>query len=115
MHVDLQVVLRVFEDVLNGSMSREQADRWAHAVVQEEETGVVTYSPPRDRDRIWAGVMYLYGIDAMKAPGVYLHSERDISAAMNAKLSEAEEETDAMPLRALDQWPSQRLAARRTR
>jgi hypothetical protein len=115
MHVDLQAVCRVFEDVLNGSMSREQADRWAHAVVQQEETGVVTYSPPQDRDRIWAGVMYLYGIDAMKAPGVYLHSERDIRAAMNAKLSGVEEEADAMPLRALDQWPSQRLAARRTR
>ena len=112
MHVDLQAVLRVFEDVLNGSMSREQADRWAHAVVQEEETGVVTYSPPHDRDRIWAGVMYLYGIDAMKAPGVYLHSERDISAAMNTKLSEVAEGTDAMPQRALDLWPSQRLAGR---
>ncbi len=40
MEVDLQAVRRVFEDVLNGCMLREQADRWAHAVVQEEETGV---------------------------------------------------------------------------
>jgi hypothetical protein len=110
MHVDLQVVLRVFEDVLNGSMSREQADRWAHAVVQEEETGVVTYAPPFDRERIWAGVMYLYGIDTMKAPGVYLHSDLDISAAMHAKLSEVDEGADAMPLS--EQWPSQRLARR---
>jgi hypothetical protein len=63
MELDLQTVRRVFEDVLSGCMLREQADRWAHAVVQEEETGVVTYSPLRERERIWAGVMYLYGID----------------------------------------------------
>ena len=86
MEVDLQAVRRVFEDVLNGRMLREQADRWAYAVVQAEETGVVTYSPPRDRERIWAGVMYLYGIDAMKAPNAYLHSNDDIREAMMASL-----------------------------
>jgi hypothetical protein len=96
MHVDVQTVRRVFEDVLNGSMSREQADRWAYAVILEEETGVVTYSPPGERERIWAGVMYLYGVDAMKAPGEYLHSGNDISAAMNAKLDEAGDDKAAM-------------------
>jgi hypothetical protein len=106
MHVDLQTVCRVFENVLNGSMSREQADRWAYAVVQAEETGIVTYAPPLERERIWAGVMYLYGVDTMKAPGEYLHSANDICAAMNAKLGEV---ADALPLRALDQWASQRL------
>ena len=86
MEVDLQAVLRVFEDLLNGSMLREQADRWAYAVVQEEETGVVTYSPPFEREHIWAGVMYLYGINTMKAPNEYLHSNNDIREAMMAIL-----------------------------
>ena len=86
MELDLQTVSRVFEDVLDGRMSREQADRWAYAVVQEEETGVVKYSPPRERGRIWAGVMYLYGIDAKKAPNAYLHSDDDIREAIVANL-----------------------------
>jgi hypothetical protein len=86
MEVDLQAVRRVFEDVLNGRMAREQADRWAYAVVQAEETSVVAYLPPRDRERIWAGVMYLYGIDTMKAPNAYLHSDEDIREAMTASL-----------------------------
>ena len=98
MHVDLQTVRRVFKDVLSSSMSREQADRWAYAVVQEEEAGVVTYSPPGERDRIWAGVMYLYGVDTMKAPGEYLHSDDDISAAMKAKLGEVAGGEAAVPL-----------------
>ena len=86
MEVDLQAVRRVFEAVLNGGMLREQADRWAHAVVQEEETGVVTYSPPRERERIWAGVMYLYGIDTMTAPNAYLHTDDDIRRGMMASI-----------------------------
>src|SRR5260370_34746591 len=86
MEVDLQAVCRVFEDVLNGSMLREQADRWAYAVVQEEETGVVTYSTPFEREHIWAGVMYLYGIHTMKAPNENLHSTYDIREDMLAIL-----------------------------
>ena len=86
MDVDLRAVHRVFEDVLNGRMSREQADRWAYAVIQEEETGVVKYTPPHARGRIWAGVMYLYGIDTMKASNAYLHSNNDIRKAMMATL-----------------------------
>jgi len=99
-HVDLQMVRRVFDDVLSGCMSREQADRWAFAVVLQEEAGVATYAPAHERDRIWAGVMYLYGIDTMKAPGEYLHSDTDIRAAMITKLGEVGE-TDAatVPLR----------------
>jgi hypothetical protein len=109
MEVDLQAVRRVFKDVLNGHMLREQADRWAYAVVREEETGVVTYSPPRERERIWAGVMYLYGIDTMKAPNTYLHSNDDIREAMMAIVGGVGDNLASTILRALER-PSQRLA-----
>jgi len=96
MHLHLQTVRRVFEDILSGAMSRDQADRWAYAVVQEEETGIVTYSPPHERERIWAGVMYLYGVNTMKAPGEYLHSDSDISTAMDAALGDGVQGEAAM-------------------
>ena len=114
MEVDLQAVCRVFEDVLNGSMLREQADRWAYAVVQEEETGIVTYLPPFEREGIWAGVMYLYGINTMKAPNEYLHSNDDIREAMMAILcGDSNNALAGDDLRALER-PSQRLAVNRT-
>jgi hypothetical protein len=109
MHVDLTAVRRMFEDVLSGSVSREQADRWAYAVVHEEEAGVVTYSPADERGRIWAGVIYLYGVDTMKAPGAYLHSDSDIRAAMKAKLDEIVDE-EGHGSAVLDQRPLQQLA-----
>jgi hypothetical protein len=112
MEVDLQAVRRVFKDVLSGRMSREQADRWAYAVVREEETGVVTYSPPRERERIWAGVMYLYGIDTMKAPNAYLHSNDDIREAMMASIGGVGDDLASTILRALE-LPSQCLAVNR--
>lgn len=86
MEIDLETVRRVFCDVLDGRMTREAADRWAYGVMQQSEAGSLTYSPATAKDRIWEGVMYLYGIDTMEAPGQYLHTEEDIRAAMVAKL-----------------------------
>jgi len=84
--IDLETVRRVFCDVLDGRMTREAADRWAYGVVQQSEAGSVTFSPVNAKDRIWEGVMYLYGIDTMEAPGQYLHTEEDIRSAMAVKL-----------------------------
>lgn len=86
MEIDLETVRRVFCDVLDGRMTREAADRWAYGVVQQSEAGSVTFSPVNAKDRIWEGVMYLYGIDTMEAPGQYLHTEEDIRSAMAVKL-----------------------------
>jgi hypothetical protein len=105
MELDLEAVSRVFDEVLNGRMSRERADRWAYAVVREEETGVVKYSPPRERERIWAGVMYLYGIDAMKGPNAYLHSGDDIRQAMIATVGGVGDPTTIENLPAIEHPP----------
>ena len=86
MEVTLEAVRLVFVDVLEGRMTREAADRWAYSVVRESESGMLTFSPPEEKTRIWAGVMYLYGIDTMEAPGEYLHTEEDIRAAMKEKI-----------------------------
>jgi hypothetical protein len=84
--IDLEAVRRVFCDVLGGRMTREAADRWAYGVMQLYEAGSLTFSPVNDEDRIWEGVMYLYGIDLMDAPGQYLHTEEDIRSAMAATM-----------------------------
>jgi hypothetical protein len=86
MEVTVGIVGQIFEDVLNGKISREEADRWARSVMQASEVETLTFSPSRDRKRIWAGVMYLNGVDLMIAPGQYLHTEEEIRDAMIAKL-----------------------------
>ena len=89
MELDLLTIRRMFEDVLSGHITRERADRWAYSIVQKEEAGVLKYSPPGCRERIWAGVMYLYGVDTRKGPNEYLHTDADVVTAMKVKLDGA--------------------------
>jgi hypothetical protein len=90
MELDLLTVRRIFEDVLSGRITREQADRWAYSIVQQEEAGALKFSPPGCEARIWAGVMYLYGVDTRKGPNEYLHTDADVVMAMKVKLDGAE-------------------------
>jgi hypothetical protein len=101
MEVDLLTIRRMFEDVLSGQITRERADRWAYSIVQKEEAGVLKYVPPGDRECIWAGIIYLYGVDMRKGPNEYLHTNDDVMTAMKAKLGGASETEDAMPVLAL--------------
>ena len=88
MKITLKEVKKVFVDVLNGRMTREEADRWAYAVVHASESGNLVFSPKEDKKRIWDGIMYLYGIDMMENPNEYLHTEEDIRIAMKEKVGE---------------------------
>jgi hypothetical protein len=67
-------------------MSREAADRWAYSRIQQLESGLLIFEPVADKDRIWSGVMYLYGIDSIDEPGRYFHNDNDIQVAMEEKL-----------------------------
>lgn len=82
MKIDLQTVRQMFEDVLSGRISREEADVWAYSFVKEDEAENLIYVPDSDRERIFAGIMYLYGVDLKDSPNSYLHSESDIRKAM---------------------------------
>lgn len=83
MIVTLIDVLDVLERVVSGEMNREDADRWAHSLVQRNECETLIFSPKAERDKIWAGLMFLYGIDMREAPGIYLHSQTDLQAELN--------------------------------
>lgn len=86
MKIDLQTVRQMFEDVLSGRISREEADVWAYSLVKEDEAESLIYVPDSDRERIFAGIMYLYGVDLKDSPDSYLHSEDDIRTAMEKEL-----------------------------
>lgn len=86
MEITLADVSRVFQKVLDGNLTREAADRWAYDVVRKSELGSLAFIPSEDEQKIWSGVMYLYGIDSKESPDEYLHSLDDIREAMKIKL-----------------------------
>ena len=96
MEIDLQIVRQIFDDLLSNRMSREQANCWAYSVIQHDEAGDLTYSSVAEKRKVWAGVMYLYGVDMMRSPGKYLHTDEDIKLAMEDKLGGSE---DALKLK----------------
>lgn len=86
MEITLAEVKQKFIDLLNDKISREEVDRWAYSIIQQEELGNISFSPPDDKDKIWSGVMYLYGIDIQEEPGEYLHTKEDIREALKEKI-----------------------------
>lgn len=74
-------VQNIFKGIISGKITREEADRWAYAAIQKNEANEVIFSPPYDKEIIWEGVMYLYGIDLRERPDEYLHSLENIKDA----------------------------------
>lgn len=87
MEITLADVREIFQKVLDGNLTREAADRWAYDVVQKSELGSLAFIPSEDEQKIWSGVMYLYGIDSKESLDEYLHSLDDICEAMKIKLA----------------------------
>ena len=90
MEINLIDVFKVLENVINGSMSREDADRWAFAMKCESDNNSLTFVPAQDRQKIWSGVMFLYGIDSKESPTEYLHPSEDIEDFYNDLLRKSE-------------------------
>lgn len=88
MQVSRNDVKKVFQDLLDNCISREAADRWAHSVMQAFEEKRLTFVPSSDQERIWNGVMYLYGNDLQEQPSQYMYSDEDIRVAMLKNLGD---------------------------
>ena len=74
----------VFQDLIEGRISREDADRWAYARTQAFDYGFLVFNPKSDEDLLWDAVSYLHGIDMKVFPNdesmfpIYMFSIDDI-------------------------------------
>ena len=68
----------VYSRLIAGTLSREDADRWAYVRMRACDAGELEFQPPSDEEMLWSALQYLYGIDIQHAPGDYLHSIEDI-------------------------------------
>ena len=92
MNISRKDVRAIFRAILDGHMSRDAADQWAYSVMKEQEAGTLVYIPRLDEERIWDGVMFLYGIDNKPSPeGDFIFSDEDIRDAMHRTVGEEEE------------------------
>lgn len=71
-------IQNVFQDLIEGRISREDADRWAYARMQAFDSNDLSFNPKVDEELLWDAVQYLYGIDTKLSPEEYMHSIDDI-------------------------------------
>lgn len=74
MTVTMKEVSAAFDALVAGTQSREDLARWAEERRKADDRRELTYEPPNEEERIWAGILYLIGVDAEVEPGEYLFS-----------------------------------------
>ena len=76
MILSLENFLKVYESILSGQITREDADRWAYSIVKLDEIGSVRFNGSEFFLR--SHLMFVYGVDSQESPGVYIHSDDEI-------------------------------------
>ncbi len=57
--------------------TRESISDWAATLRRAEEAELLSFDPPRARDRLWEAITYLEGVDLKDGPSTYLHVVED--------------------------------------
>jgi len=78
-------IQEVFQNLIEGRISREDADRWAYARMQAFDSNDLSFNPKGDENLLWDAVQYLYGIDTKISPDEYMHSIDDIEAEYSSR------------------------------
>ena len=81
MRIDVQSVAKIFDELLEGRMTRSAVELWANEVLQEHEANALEFVPRGDQERIWEAIMYLYAVDAQAEPGKHMYSAEGILLA----------------------------------
>lgn len=78
-------IQKIFQDLIECRMSREDADRWAYARIRAFDADELSFHPKADEDLLWDAISYLYGIDLKVSPDEYLHSISEIRAEYQSR------------------------------
>jgi hypothetical protein len=61
--ITIDAVLRVYNSLLNNTLSYSKADRWAWDLMQKFDNGDLRFKPVQDESLIWELIQFLYGLD----------------------------------------------------
>lgn len=83
MLLTLDLLKKVFLDVIEGKKTFEKASSWAYERIRENEVGKLELDPSEDRSKIFLGLTYLVGVDLLESPGVYFYSIQNVRDEFN--------------------------------
>ncbi len=78
MNITINDIRLIFDRVIAGSISREEASRVAQSYRECSDLNELVVIPESERKRAWNAIIFLNGVDLKDAPNSYLHNEEDI-------------------------------------
>ena len=78
MKLSTRDIRKIFKYLIDGKISREEADRWAYIRIKALDSNDLSFLPKSDEKILWDGVLYLFGIDIKISPDEYMYSIEDI-------------------------------------
>jgi len=91
MRLTKEDIQKTFTCLIDGRLSREEADRWAYQRMQAFDNKSLVFEPTVDESFLWDAIQYLYGIDTKVSSDEYMHSIEDIKETYKEKWSESDE------------------------
>lgn len=78
MKVNLNEVISIFDRVLSGDITREDASDWAKERQLAADSGELEFETTTEKEKVWNAILYLEGIDLNDGPNSYLHIDDDL-------------------------------------
>lgn len=88
MLLTLDLLKKVFLDVIEKRITFEEASAWAYKRMQADEIGELELDPSEDISKIFSCLTYLLGVDLLESPGVYFHSIQNVRDEFNRLFNE---------------------------
>jgi hypothetical protein len=77
MTVTINDITKAFDDLIEGSKSKEEIAEYATKAMKCDDQGSLKMEPYSESVRIWRAITYLSGVDLMTAPETYFHCTED--------------------------------------
>ncbi|WP_224993221.1 hypothetical protein [Acinetobacter pittii] len=83
MKISLLDVQKIFNDLLNHKISREDAEEWARIRMNAMDNQDLLFDPPIKEELLWKAVIYLSGVGLKISPNKYMEDEIGIKEVFN--------------------------------
>lgn len=83
MKISLLDVKKVFNDLLNRKISREDAEAWARIRMNALDNQDLIFDPPIKEELLWKAVIYLSGVGLKISPDKYMEDDLGIKETFN--------------------------------
>jgi hypothetical protein len=86
-NITVRIVLKIYNQLLNGNISYSDADRWAWNMMQSLDNDTLHFESLQDEPLIWELITFLYGIDVpdMMNKNITARSNIDIISFLEEK------------------------------